>query len=280
MNISLKFKKALKKIIQEIDPNIHHAELPSSIVIPMRYIPDYLEKNEELLANAFNRLKDKKSQKTFLCVVAATITNNHRFYYHALSNYKQYYNPLVKPEKNDIIIDAGGFDGIGAIDFINYLKGKGRIITLEPSPSNFKILEKNIALARYSQNIISINKASWNKKDTLFFSHDITHPGARITNNQTPHKIHAIDIDSLIKELKEDKVSIIKMDVEGSELKSLYGCLDTIKKYKPKLQISVYHRPEDLWEISNFIENLNLGYKQYLGHHYYGLWESVLYAKV
>ena len=72
MNISLKFKKALKKIIQEIDPNIHHAELPSSIVIPMRYIPDYLEKNEELLANAFNRLKDKKSQKTFLCVVAAT----------------------------------------------------------------------------------------------------------------------------------------------------------------------------------------------------------------
>ena len=70
------------------------------------------------------------------------------------------------------------------------------------------------------------------------------------------------------------------MDVEGSELKSLYGCLNTIKKYKPKLQISVYHRPEDLWEISNFIENLNLGYKQYLGHHYYGLWESVLYAKV
>ncbi len=168
MSSTLKFKMALKKLLKEIDLNIHHI-VPEQVIIPMRYIPDYLEKNENLLADVYNRLKDKKSQKTFLCLVASTITNNHRFYYHAISNYKQYYHSFVKPEKNDVILDLGGYDGVGAVDFINFLKGKGKVITLEPGEKNFEILQHNLSISRYNQKIIPINKASWDSKDTLFF---------------------------------------------------------------------------------------------------------------
>lgn len=276
----IKLRKSLNLIMSEINSNIYHAELPDSITIPIRNIPNYLEKNEDKLSNVFARLKDKKSRKSFLCLIAATITGNHRFYYHALSDYKQYYNPKVKPHKNDIIIDAGGFDGIGAIDFINYIKGEGAIITLEPNKSNYTILEKNIKLSKYSNKIISVNKGSWCKKDTLYFTHDVTHPGARISQVNTLFKIDVVSIDEIVCELKIKDVSIIKMDVEAAELESLKGSIQTIKKFKPKLQISIYHKPEDLWEISDFIENLNLGYEQYIGHHYYGFWETVLYAKV
>jgi len=279
-NLNIKLRKALNRIMSEIDHNIYRAELPNSITIPARTIPKYLEKNEDKLSSVFARLKDSKSRKSFLCLIAATITGNHRFYYHALSDYKQYYNPKVKPEKNDIIVDAGGFDGIGAIDFINYTKGKGTVITLEPSKSNYNILEKNIRLSKYNNNIISINKGAWSEKSTLYFTHDVTHPGARISKVKTPYQIEVVSIDELINELKMKSVSVIKMDVEGAEMESLRGCIQTIKKFKPKLQISVYHKPQDLWEVSDFIEELNLGYKQYLGHHYYGFWETIIYAKI
>jgi FkbM family methyltransferase len=280
INIKSKFIKELTTIMSEIDSNIFHAELPSSVTIPIRYLPNYLKENEDNLSRTYTRLKDKNSKKSFLCLIAATITNNHRFYYHAISDYKQYYHPKIKPEKYDTILDLGGFDGIGAIDFINYLKGKGTVISLEPNKSNYNILKANIKLSKYKNKIISANKGSWSNKGALYFTHDVTHPGARISQLKTDFQIDVISIDELVNELGVGNVSIIKMDVESAELESLKGSIETIKKYKPKLQISIYHKPEDLWEISDFIESLNLGYEQYIGHHYHGFWESVLYAKV
>jgi hypothetical protein len=69
------------------------------------------------------------------------------------------------------------------------------------------------------------------------------------------------------------------MDVEGTELDVLKGAADTIKKYRPKLAISIYHRPyRQLIDIPLFIMSLNLGYKFYMGHHDILEGEIVLYA--
>lgn len=47
--------------------------------------------------------------------------------------------------------------------------------------------------------------------------------------------------------LKNKKVSFIKMDVERSEYQSLLGCQNTIKRYHPRMAISVYHLAEDIY---------------------------------
>ena len=72
--------------------------------------------------------------------------------------------------------------------------------------------------------------------------------------------------------------SYIKMDVEGSELEALKGSIETIKKYRPKLAISLYHKPEDVIEIPVFLEKLDLGYKYYLRHYQTRMEETVLYS--
>ena len=68
------------------------------------------------------------------------------------------------------------------------------------------------------------------------------------------------------------------MDIEGSEMAALRGADDVIKDQKPKLAISAYHKPADLWEIPHKIKEQYSHYKLYFGHHSPIRWESVYYA--
>lgn len=70
------------------------------------------------------------------------------------------------------------------------------------------------------------------------------------------------------------------MDVEGSEMVALEGAKKTISKYKPKLAISVYHKPEDVLEIANYILKMVPEYNFILRHYTDGSNETVLYATV
>jgi hypothetical protein len=74
------------------------------------------------------------------------------------------------------------------------------------------------------------------------------------------------------------RVDFIKMDIEGSELEALNGASNVIREFKPRLAISGYHRPQDLWEIPNKLKELNPSYEITFGHHTPIIWESVFYA--
>jgi hypothetical protein len=56
------------------------------------------------------------------------------------------------------------------------------------------------------------------------------------------------------------------MDIEGAELSALKGGIETIKRFRPKLAISIYHSLDDFINIAAYLKALNLGYKFYLRH--------------
>ena len=79
--------------------------------------------------------------------------------------------------------------------------------------------------------------------------------------------------------LDGDQATIIKMDVEGCEREAIWGSAHTIKKYAPKLMVSLYHRNEDIFELPLLIKKLNPDYKCYIRHQLYiPAWETNLYA--
>lgn len=89
-----------------------------------------------------------------------------------------------------------------------------------------------------------------------------------------------IQMDSIDNICENEKVTYIKMDIEGSELEALRGARKVICRDKPRLGICIYHKPEDLLEIPMFIKKMVPEYKLYIRHHSPHYNETVIYAKV
>ncbi len=77
---------------------------------------------------------------------------------------------------------------------------------------------------------------------------------------------------------KKITCDLIKLDFEGAELEVLKASLATIKKYSPKLQISLYHAMNDYIEIPFFLMDKFKEYDYYIGHHSCWIFETCLYA--
>ena len=73
-------------------------------------------------------------------------------------------------------------------------------------------------------------------------------------------------------------VDFIKLDVEGAEIAALRGGAELILRSRPILAVSLYHRPEDVWEIPELLMDMCTHYRFYLRQHLFNSFESVLYA--
>jgi len=173
---------------------------------------------------------------------------------------------------DEVFIDAGCLDFTTSRHFIDWCGGSyGKIIAFEPNHSQYLVCVEN---AKGVKNVEIYPNGVWNKSEEIKFSSAVIAGGASISDSGTT-TIKTVTIDDV---LNGEKATFIKMDVEGSELNALRGSEETILKYRPKLAISLYHKPEDLWELPSFILSLHNDYKLYLRH--YSNWEheTILYA--
>lgn len=87
----------------------------------------------------------------------------------------------------------------------------------------------------------------------------------------------AVSVDSI---LEGKECTYIKYDVEGAELKALEGSTQTIVNFAPKLNVALYHRVGDIFELPLFVNSLCPKYRFYIRHFpYYPAWDTNLYAK-
>jgi hypothetical protein len=122
------------------------------------------------------------------------------------------------------------------------------------------------------QNIDIYNMGAWSKKDTLIFDTQASR-NSKLSSKGVP--VEVTDLDSML----DTPITMIKMDIEGSELQALEGAKETIKKYSPKLYVCAYHRNEDLFALPQKILEINPNYKLYFRHSaYIPAWESNFYA--
>ena len=78
--------------------------------------------------------------------------------------------------------------------------------------------------------------------------------------------------------IKEEKVAGIKIDIEGSESSMLKGATKIIKRDRPILLLSIYHKWDDLFKLLNYIMSLNLNYKFYIRHYSLSVAKTILYC--
>lgn len=186
----------------------------------------------------------------------------------------QYFNPdFIKFEEREIFIDAGCLDLGSAMLMKRYCPTLHKVYAFEPDPQNYQKCLKNCA--QFKNEVVKIFPyATWSKKTKLFFDAE-SDGSSRITDNGQVC-IETMPIDEIVD--PTEKITFIKMDVEGAELESLKGAKETIKRCRPKLAICIYHKPEDLTEIPLYIKSLVPEYKLYVRHHSNSIAETVLYA--
>ena len=84
----------------------------------------------------------------------------------------------------------------------------------------------------------------------------------------------------LLKIIVLKKLISSKWILKDAEPVALEGAIKTLKKFKPKLAIAIYHSMDDFVNIPNWITGLNLGYKLYLGHYTIHSDETIIFARV
>ena len=79
--------------------------------------------------------------------------------------------------------------------------------------------------------------------------------------------------------LRGGDATYIKYDVEGSETEAIEGSRETISRCRPKLNVALYHRNEDMFALPLMIYGMNKKYRMYMRHHpYVPDWDTNLYC--
>lgn len=181
---------------------------------------------------------------------------------------------VIQFTDHEVFVDGGCYIGDTALTFIRQMKGRyDHIYGFEPERENFETAKLN--LMSY-ENIEMINKGLWSKKDQLSFHVDNI-ASTIASNGEISISVTSLDeffADGEVKRLP----TFIKMDIEGAEKHALLGMKNIIDKAHPKLAISAYHKPEDIYELPQLITQLGKGYRFALRHYTAGMYDTVLYA--
>lgn len=185
----------------------------------------------------------------------------------------QYFNPDFMSFGEEVFVDAGSNELETVIELKKYCKSIKKAYAFEPDPDNYRKCEENKRLFP-DETVKIFPYGTWSERKELFF--DSTADGSSHVEETGGISINVVPIDEIV--VPTEKVTFIKMDVEGSELESLKGACKTIQKDKPKLAICIYHKAEDMLSIPLYIKSLVPEYRLYVRHHSNGAGETVLYA--
>ena len=232
---------------------------------------DDLSKNLDKYNVLFDIFKDKKSHIQLDAILGYRLTADIKILERIIDPNLYNISEFRKFDNNEIYYDCGAFDGDSIEMFKKNVDGVfERIVAFEPDNKTYLSLKKNF---ENFNNIDCINKAVSDLETELSFVNDGSR-GAFLDEGST-FKVKCTSIDNFS---QISRISFIKMNIEGGEIKALKGAVKTIKKWSPTLAISVYHRVSDLWYIPLQIRSYNENYKLSFRHHDLGIIESVCYA--
>lgn len=186
----------------------------------------------------------------------------------------QYFNPdFIKFAEGEIFVDAGCKDLGSSMELTRYCRHLKKVYAFEPDAENYKTCMERKSNFK-STEVEVFPFGTWSERKKLCF--DASGDGSSHVSSDGSASIEVMPIDEAVDQ--NEKITFIKMDVEGSELESLKGAKRTIRKDNPKLAVCIYHKPEDMVTIPLYIKELVPEYKLYIRHHSNGAGETVLYA--
>lgn len=234
---------------------------------------DFCYENRNQFDLVKSTLYDEFSKKSLDAYIEEKLTGNYKL----ILSYvivPQYFfdNVPWKYEDNEVLLDCGAYDGDSIENFIKTVHNYEGIIACEPDENNYEKLLFNIEKNNW-KDVIPYKIGISNEKKTLVFNSSGS-MYSRIADGGNK-EIHVDSIDHI---LNGKRVSIIKMDIEGSEMDALNGAEETIKNHRPMLMISAYHKRDDIYNIFQYINSKVENYSYFFRCHRPYPVDAVLYG--
>ena len=185
----------------------------------------------------------------------------------------QYFEFPEYYDGSGLFIDAGSFDFKTALRFHKWSVGEySGIFSFEPDEKNISVCRETARLNQIDR-VQFIQAGLWSSSRMGNFGSLGNDSSRIVTEGGDPMQL--VSLDDII---GEQKVSFLKMDIEGAELPALHGASKVIMRDKPLCAISVYHKPGDQIAMMKYLKELVPEYRFALRHYTNLAIETVLYA--
>ena len=248
--------------------------------VPVRgetlFCEEYYEENREDIEKALSLLADERSREVFSGVLEFRRTGRLDVLLQTADTRADVMQEMLHLDSYRVAVDLGAYDGDTARELIGLCPNIKKVIAFEPDRRNYRKLS---AYAESEPRVVAINAAAWNENGVICFD-DSGNRNAGLYEEGAKRRaeVKALTVDGVC---ENEAVDFIKYDVEGSEREAIEGSADTIRRHRPDLLISLYHRTEDLHELILQIHELCPEYKLYVRRYpYIPAWDLNLYATV
>ncbi len=242
---------------------------------------EFANAHKSELQKVYEMLADTQSKRVFENVIRYKLSGGLKLLREVETPSEEKFS-LLNIGIEETYVDLGAYNGDTLIEFLNEtsLQFK-KMYAMEPDVKNYRKLKRRLYMIG-SAIFEAYNVGAWDEDTTAMFdmrsgrgSKALPEEGKPL-NSARFRSVKMMKTDTM---LRGDSASYIKIDVEGSEENALRGARETIARCRPKLNIALYHRNEDMFKLPLTVNEMNKKYKLYMRHHpYIPDWDTNLYC--
>ena len=221
-----------------------------------------LKEHRQDLIWLYERLCDYRSKR----VLSNMLNNWINFDISLITGMKEncfvdYFDPDVFSFSGDeVIVDLGAYIGDTVTDYANNIGKYKKIYCYEITSGSVEKMKDNLKL------FMDIEIRNYGVSDSPGIMHLTSSDVRKTANRLTGNEGEEVEVVTLDEDIKE-KITFLKMDIEGAEKSAIKGAREHILNDRPRLAVSVYHSNRDIYEIPRLISSIRDDYRYYLRSH-------------
>ncbi len=242
---------------------------------------DTVMEHEDKIVEVLQGLSDDHSRQVYKMLITGE-PEQHWSYYTARAFRSVQYFDYIRHQHCQVVLNGGVLGGYELPFLLSHLPMGAEIHNIDPlghdpltdyvrswlAANSHRVIEHKVALEDYAGEV----ELPFDDEGEVSLYTKLAMPDLPMV------AFPCLTMDQLVEEQGFERLDLIKLDLEGAESKMLTKSMDTIRRFRPQLAISIYHFTFDFWNVPLFFMRLCEDYTFHVEVYSFERWETILYA--